>query len=79
MQIAECKLLIAAGAVALAGATLLAQARPQPGTTLPGAAAAWDDATARSDPRADVSRESKPGAWFATHEQIARYVKNATR
>jgi hypothetical protein len=23
-----------------------------------------------------VHMKSKPGVWFATHEQIARYVKN---
>jgi hypothetical protein len=23
--------------------------------------------------------KSKPGVWFATHEQIARYVKGNTR
>src|SRR5436190_6148234 len=34
MQIADCKLLIAAGAAAIASITLGAQARPQPGTKL---------------------------------------------
>jgi len=34
MQIADCKLLIAAGAIAIASITLGAQARPQPGTKL---------------------------------------------
>jgi hypothetical protein len=26
-----------------------------------------------------VHMKSKPGVWFATHEQIARYVKSNTK